>query len=58
MNKIKIITRCLQLQLLERPADNLPHPLLLRDVPDRGPQLPPDQQFQEQDIPQAAQVTI
>ena len=47
-----------QMQLLELPADHLPHPLLLCHVPDRGAQLPPHQQLQEQDIPQTAQVSI
>ena len=47
-----------QMQLLELPADHLPHPLLLRHVPDRGAQLPPHQQLQEQDLPQTSQVSI
>ena len=44
-----------QLQLLELPVDHILDPLLLRDVPHRGPQLP--SQEQEQAILQAAQVT-
>ena len=43
-------------ELLELPAHHLPHPLLLRDVPHPGLQLPPQQQLQEQNIFQAAEV--
>ena len=46
-----------QLQLLELPVDHILDPLLLRDVPHRGPQLPSQLQEQEQAILQAAQVT-
>ena len=44
-------------ELLELPAHHLPHPLLLRDVPHPGLQLPPQQQLQEQNIFQAAEVS-
>ena len=46
-----------QLQLLELPVDHILDPLLLRDVPHRGPQLPSQLQEQEQAILRAAQVT-
>ena len=45
-------------ELLELPAHHLPHPLLLRDVPHPGLQLPPQQQLQEQNIFQAAEVNL
>ena len=44
-------------ELLELPAHHLPHPLLLRDVPHPGLQLPTQQQLQEQNILQAAEVS-
>ena len=52
---INFDVRYFQLQLLELPVDHILDPLLLRDVPHRGPQLP--SQEQEQVILQAAQVT-